>query len=67
MELQGLRMRLAAEHEMQLDRAEAARREDKGRAEERVAQLARFVAPGVPVSRGWPTHSACAFRPPQGQ
>ncbi|GAB4813533.1 hypothetical protein N2152v2_000579 [Parachlorella kessleri] len=40
-ELQGLRMRLAAEHEMQLDRAEAARREDKGRAEDRVAQLAR--------------------------
>lgn len=42
-ELQGLRLRLAAEHEVALDRAEAARRDDRARAEERAQQLARWV------------------------
>ena len=35
-------MRLAAEHELQLDRTDAVRREDKARAEERMQQLARW-------------------------
>ena len=41
MGLQTLRVQLAGEHQLQLDRAEGARRQDAARAEERVQQLAR--------------------------